>query len=83
MVESSRIQQVFEKLAEFLTAKELKKLAQIFLAKSSEQMLVSQGHIEGNNCSRTEETSTVLGNLINLAHPGTWHRKDAWAWHRA
>jgi len=71
MVESSRIEQVFEKLAELLTAKELKKLAQIFLAKSSELMLASQGPIEGNNCSRTEEISTVLGNLINLARLGT------------
>jgi len=70
MVESSRIEQVFEKLAELLTVKELKKLAQIFLAKSSELMLASQGPIEGNNCSRTEEISTVLGNLINLARVG-------------
>jgi hypothetical protein len=38
MAESGRIEQMFEKLAEILTAKELVKLAQLFLAKTSELM---------------------------------------------
>ena len=46
-------------------------LVQIFLAKSSELMSVSQGPTGGENFSSADDTSTVLGNLINLAHPGT------------
>jgi hypothetical protein len=60
-----------KKLVEYFTAKELVELAQIFLAKSSELMSVSQGSNGGENFSSGDDTSTVLGNLVNLARPST------------
>ncbi|KAJ1256662.1 hypothetical protein BS78_K339200 [Paspalum vaginatum] len=71
MEESRKIEKVFEVLAEILTTKELKKVAQIFLAKSSKLMSAPIRHNEQHYISRQEETSTVLGNLINLARPIT------------
>ena len=59
-----------KKLAEHFTAKELVELVQIFLAKSSELMSVSQGPNDGKNFSSIDDTSTILGNLISLAYPG-------------
>jgi hypothetical protein len=38
MTESTRIEQMFEKLAKILTTQELEKLGQLFLVKSSELM---------------------------------------------
>jgi hypothetical protein len=48
---------VFEKLSEILTVDQLEKIAQLFLAKSSE--IVS-------NTRKSNETSTILGNFVNL-----------------
>ena len=42
MAESGRIEQMFEKLAEILTAKELVKLAQLFLVRTYELMLATE-----------------------------------------
>jgi hypothetical protein len=38
----------------------------------------SQGSDEGNIFSRREETSTILGNLVNLARPGTGTFNSNW-----
>jgi hypothetical protein len=46
-------------------------LVQIFLAKSSELMSVSQGPNDGKIFSSIDDTSTILGNLTSLAHPST------------
>ncbi|WVZ65311.1 hypothetical protein U9M48_014696 [Paspalum notatum var. saurae] len=70
-MEGNRIEQIFKNLAELFAAKELEELAQVFLSKSAELMSVSAWPNEWNNSSRREETSTVLGNLVNLARPGT------------
>jgi hypothetical protein len=59
------IEQVFEKLSEILTVDQLEKIAQLFLARSSE--IVS-------NTRKSNETSTILGNFVNLAH----HGKSNW-----
>ena len=42
MAESGRIEQMFEKLAEIHTVKELVKLAQLFLARTSELMSATE-----------------------------------------
>jgi len=60
MAENKVIERVFEKLAEILTVNQLEKIAQLFLAKSSEQT---------SNTKDLEATKTILGNLVNLAHP--------------
>jgi hypothetical protein len=57
MAEIKVIEQVFEKLSEILTVDQLEKIAQLFLAKSSE--IVS-------NTRKSNETSTILGNFVNL-----------------
>lgn len=59
-------EQVFEKLAEFLTAEELEKMAQVFLAKGSELKSDTKG---------SKQTATTFGNLVSLAQPdkGTFH----------
>ena len=70
MAESTRIEQVFEKLAEIIAAQELEKLAQLFLVKSLELMSysnVSMGrnmsteqakhyclHVSSGSCKRTK-----------------------------
>ena len=59
MAENKVIERVFEKLAEILTVNQLEKIAQLFLAKSSEQT---------SNTKDLEATKTILGNLVNLAH---------------
>ena len=73
-----RIEHVFEKLAELFTAKELEKVAQIFLAKSAELLSAPKEPNEENTFSRRDETSTVLGNLVNLARPGTGTFNSSW-----
>jgi transposase InsO family protein len=55
------IQQVFKKLLEILTVDQLEKIAQLFLAKSSK--IVS-------NTRKSNETSAMLGNFVNLARHG-------------
>jgi len=77
MVECS-IEHVFEKLAELFTAKELEKVAQIFLAKIAELLSAPKEPNEENTFSRRDETSTVLGNLVNLARPGTGTFNSNW-----
>ena len=52
MAESGRIEQMLEKLAEILTAKELVKLAQLFLARTSELM---SGTEESNGKEQMEQ----------------------------
>ncbi|WVZ82886.1 hypothetical protein U9M48_030094 [Paspalum notatum var. saurae] len=71
-MERNRIEQIFKNLAELFTAKELEELAQ------RRTMSVSAWPNEGNNSLRREETSTVLGNLVNLARPGTGTFNTNW-----
>lgn len=61
---------VIEKVIETLTAKELEELAQTFFAKCSELMSTREETDEQNNYAGRKETSTILGNLVNLARPG-------------
>jgi len=79
MAESGRIEQIFEKMAEILTANELVKLAQLFLAKTSELMSATEESNEKGNIEKFQGSSrrrdflketkkaTMLGNLINPA----------------
>ncbi|CAD6271158.1 unnamed protein product [Miscanthus lutarioriparius] len=81
MAESGRIEHMFEKLAEILTVKELVKLAQLFLARTSELMSATeesnvkekmeqlQGSSRGSEFPKENKKATMLGNLINLARP--------------
>ncbi|CAD6342282.1 unnamed protein product [Miscanthus lutarioriparius] len=81
MTESGRIEQMFEKLDEILTAKELVKLAPLFLARTSELMSATeesngkekmeqlQGSSRGSEFPKENRKATMLGNLINLARP--------------
>jgi len=76
MAESGRIEQMFEKLAEILTAKELVKLAQTSELMSGteesngkEKMEQLQGSSRGSEFPKENKKATMLDNLINLASP--------------
>lgn len=74
---SGRIEQMLEKLAEILTAKEPVKLAQLILARTYELMSATEEshgkekieQLRGNEFPKENKKATMPGNLINLARP--------------
>jgi hypothetical protein len=58
--ENGRIEQIFEKMAEILTAEELKILAQVFFM-HSKQNSVLEGINELSSLPSSKEASTPLG----------------------